>query len=141
MSFGRAILIMVLGAAVALGADYALRHRGEPVLPEESAVPTVSSNLPDNPGDPPIAWLEGTIEELEASTLTLREGEGPSIPIRRFEEGATDFLRLVDGSWRQLTEAEVEQLGPGGRACVEALLDGRTFFALRIFLGASCGPA
>jgi hypothetical protein len=88
-----------------------------------------------------VVWLEGVVEELEPTSLTLREGQGPRIRIRRFEEGATHFLRLGAGGWRELSEPEVDGLGPGDQACVEALLDGRTLFALRIFLGARCGPA
>jgi hypothetical protein len=81
------------------------------------------------------------VEELEPTSLTVREGQGPRIRIRRFEGGATHFLRLGAGRWRELSEPEVDGLGPGDQACVEALLDGRTLFALRIFLGARCGPA
>lgn len=142
MSLGRALLILLLGAGVALGAEYALRHQeGARNAPPASQVPTISTNLPGNPTDPPVVWLEGVIEELDSSTLALREGQGPTVEIRRFEEGATDFLRLVDGRWREVPEAEVDGVAAGGQACVETLLDGRTFFALRIFLGARCGPA
>lgn len=135
----RTLLVFVLGGAVALGAEYALRHREQPA--EDRGTPVVSANLPDDPGDPPIVWLEGLIEELETAEMTLREGEGPTITIRRFEEGATDFLRLTGGRWRQLRTSEVDGLPPGQQACVETLLDGRTFFALRVFVGARCGPA
>jgi hypothetical protein len=135
----RTLLVFVLGAAVALGAEYALRHREVPG--EGQRTPVVSANLPDDPEDPPIVWLEGLIEELDAAEMTLREGEGPSITIRRFEEGATDFLRLTEGRWRELRTTEVDSLPPGQQACVETLLDGRTFFALRVFVGSRCGPA
>ena len=139
MGFFRTLLVFALGAGVALGAQYALRDRaGTSSNPE---VPVVSGNLPDDPGDPPVVWLEGEIEGLDGAQLSLREGEGPSIDIRRFEEGATHFLRLREGQWRELTTAEVGELQAGQEACVETLLDGRTFFALRVFVGARCGPA
>jgi hypothetical protein len=135
----RTLLVFLLGAAVAIGAEYALRHREGPT--EDRGTPVVSANLPDDPGDPPIVWLEGLIEGLDAAEMTLREGEGPTITIRRFEEGATDFLRLTGGRWRQLRTTEIDGLPPDQQACVETLLDGRTFFALRVFVGARCGPA
>jgi hypothetical protein len=134
----RTFLVFLLGAAVALGAEYALRHQDEGS--GRSTTPTVTANLPDDPQDPPVVWLEGVIEEVEASQMMLQEGDGPTVTIRRFGEGATDFLRLADERWRQLAESEVEGLPPGQQACVETLLDGRTFFALRVFLGARCAP-
>jgi hypothetical protein len=141
VSFFRVLLIFALGGAVALGAQYALREQDAIQAPRSQQEPTISTNLPGSPTDPPVVWLEGVIEELDASSLALREGEGPTIDIRRFEEGATDFLRLVNGTWREVPDGEVEGVAAGGQACVETLLDGRTFFALRIFLGARCGPA
>jgi hypothetical protein len=140
VSFFRVLLIFLLGGAVALGGQYVLRQNEETKAPS-AGTPTVEGNLPDDPSDPPVVWLEGVVEELEPTSLTLREGQGPRIRIRRFEGGATHFLRLGAGGWRELPEPEVDGLGPGDQACVEALLDGRTLFALRIFLGARCGPA
>ena len=138
MSLVRALLIFVLGAAAALGASYALRDD----RPQEvsQAAPTVPANLPDDPGDPPVTWLEGVIEELQPSHLELREGQGPTIDVRRFAQGATTFLGQEAGRWRELTTAEVDGLDLGRQVCVETLLDGRTFFALRVFVGARCGP-
>jgi hypothetical protein len=140
LSFFRVLLIFVLGGAVALGGQYMLRQNEEP-QPPTGEVPTIRGNLPDDPSDPPVVWLEGVVEELEPTSLMLREGQGPRIRIRRFEEGATDFLQLEAGTWRELAEPEVDGLSPGDQACIETLLDGRTFFALRVFVGARCGPA
>jgi hypothetical protein len=139
VSFFRALFILALGAAVALAVEYYYRHR-EPE-PVADVVPTIAGNLPDDPEDPPVVWLEGSIEGLDASHLSLREGTGPTIQIRRFQGGATDFLRLGTGGWRPLTAGEVDSVESGQQACVETLLDGRAFFALRVFLGARCGPA
>jgi hypothetical protein len=106
-------------------------------------LPTVSQNEP-GPGDPPIVWIAGTVEVLEQGHLAVREGspgEGPRIRLERLAEGATDFYRLERQGWRELSAEEVDLLDVGDRACVEALLDGRTFLALRVFLGSSCGPS
>jgi hypothetical protein len=61
--------------------------------------------------------------------------------LERLAEGATDFYRLEGEGWRELSPEEVELLEVGERACVEALLDGGTFLALRVFLASSCGPS
>jgi hypothetical protein len=106
-------------------------------------VPPVSQNEP-GPGDPPIVWIAGTLEVLERGHLDIREGsegEGPRIRLERLAEGATDFYRLEAGGWRELSAGEADLLEVGTRACVEALLDGRTFLALRVFVDSSCGPS
>lgn len=106
----------------------------------EGVAPPVSRSEP-GPGDPPLVWLEGTLESISDSELAVREGQGPRLVIQRFAAGATEFfLRQGDG-WRELPTEETASISPGGRACVEALLDGRTFLALRVFLDAGCGPA
>jgi hypothetical protein len=89
-------------------------------------------------------WIAGTLEVLEQSHLAVREGsqaEGPRIRLERLAGGATDFYRLEGGGWRELSMEEVDLLDVGDRTCVEALLDGPTFLALRVFLDSSCGPS
>jgi hypothetical protein len=139
VGFFRTLLVFALGAGVALGSQYALRNRE--ASEEAPHGPVVSANLPDDPGDPPVVWMEGVIQGVDGSGLALREGQGPTVDIRRFEEGATHFLQLSDGVWRELTAAEVGSIQAGQSVCVETLLDRRTFFALRVFVGARCGPA
>jgi hypothetical protein len=46
----------------------------------------------------------------------------------------------VSGSEWQRLAAEA-QVPAGGAACVETLFDRDTLLALRVFLGAGCGPA
>lgn len=89
-----------------------------------------------------MVWVSGRLEEVTESLLTIREGEGASIQLHRLAAGASRFLRVRNGRWQELSEEETEQIRAGERACAEALLDGTTFVALRVFLGASgCGPA
>jgi len=102
--------------------------------------PPVAESEP-GPGDPPLVWLDGTLESITDADLALRDGQGPRIPIERFAAGATTFLRWEGGSWRELSEDEIEGLEAGTQACIETLLDGGTFLALRVFLAADCGPA
>jgi hypothetical protein len=105
------------------------------------SIPGVAQLQPQ-PGGPPVVWVSGTLESVAASRLTIREGEGQSIEVHRLTASASRFLRLKDGRWQELSEEEAAELRAGEHACVEALLDGTTFVALRVFLGASgCGPA
>jgi hypothetical protein len=113
-----------------------------PVQPARS-VPPVSQNEP-GAGDPPVVWIGGILEAVEQGQLALREGsqgQGPRIRVERLAEGATDFYQLEAEGWRELSPEEVDLIEVGDRACVEALLDGRTFLALRVFLDSSCGPS
>jgi hypothetical protein len=117
----------------------------EPIRPVQPArsVPPVSQNEP-GAGDPPVVWIGGILEAVEQGQLALREGsqgQGPRIRVERLAEGATDFYQLEAEGWRELSPEEVDLIEVGDRACVEALLDGRTFLALRVFLDSSCGPS
>jgi hypothetical protein len=93
------------------------------------------------PGEPPIVWIAGSLEEISDGILAVREGNGPRVTLQRLGGGATTFLRTEGGSWHEMSEEEVDALEVGARACVEAFLDARTLVALRVFLGARCGPA
>lgn len=132
-------LIPALAIAVAVGGGY-LALQGETEITSGSG-PEVPKVEPQ-PGGPPVVWLSGSLEEIAGSFLTIREGEGASIRLHRLAAGASRFLRVSDGRWRELSLKEADQIQVGERACAEALLDGTTFVALRIFLGAAgCGPA
>lgn len=137
MAWIRGLLLLALGAAAAVSADRLLIR---PASSADAAPPEVSDSEP-GPGDPPVVWLDGTLAEVTDSQLSVQEGRGTSIPVERFAAGATRFLRLDGDQWLELTESEAEAVQTGQQACVEALLDGRTFLALRVFLGADCGPA
>lgn len=137
MAWIRGLLLLALGAAAAVSADRLLIR---PASSADATPPEVSDSQP-GPGDPPVVWLDGTLAEVTDSQLSVQEGRGPSISVERFAAGATRFLRLDEDRWLELTEAEAAAVQAGQLACVEALLDGRTFLALRVFLGAGCGPA
>lgn len=129
----------LLAAALILAAASCSPGRAPP----GRTLPTVPQNEP-GPGDPPIVWIAGILEVLEQGHMAIREGsrgEGPRIRLERLAEGATDFYRLEGEGWRELSPEEVDLLEVGERACVETLLDGGTFLALRVFLDSSCGPS
>jgi hypothetical protein len=131
-------LVLAAALAVALGAC-----RSPEPAPPGPTLPGVTQNEP-GAGDPPVVWVAGTLEVLEPGHLAIREGsrsEGPRIRLERLAEGATDFYRLDGEVWRELSTEQVDLLEVGERACVEALLDGQTFLALRVFLDSSCGPS
>ncbi|MGH2740862.1 MAG: hypothetical protein ACRDH6_10335 [Actinomycetota bacterium] len=130
----RALLILIGITLVAAGVscEQPLSSVNKPAAIEQSEA---------RPGDPPIVWIGGTLEEINDRHLVLREGEGPRIEIGRFVAGATTFWRLTGGAWRELGEDEVAALQVGEATCVETLLDGESFLALRVFLGSGCGPA
>lgn len=132
----RALLLIALGAAAAVSADRLILR---PAVSSEG-IPPVAETEP-GPGDPPVVWVDGTLESISDSALAVREGRGPRIQVERFAAGATKFLRQESGAWRELSTEEAAGLEAGQQACVEALLDGQTFLALRVFLGAGCGPA
>lgn len=132
-------LVPALALVVAVGAGYLAVRNGTEVT--SGFVPSVPAIEPQ-PGGPPVVWVAGTLEELSDSLLTIREGEGASIQLQRLAPGASRFLRVKNGQWQELSPEEASQIPHGERACAEALLDGTTFVALRVFLGASgCGPA
>jgi hypothetical protein len=132
----RGLVLLAMGAAAAFGVErLVLRPTASSGTP-----PPVAESEP-GPGDPPLVWLDGTLESITDADLALRDGQGPRIPIERFAAGATSFLRRDGGGWRELSEEEIETLEAGTKACIETLLDGGTFLALRVFLAAGCGPA
>jgi hypothetical protein len=130
------LLLIALGAAAAVTVD---RVWLDPD-PSAGSPPAVPQSAP-GPGDPPVVWIDGTLEEVSESQIAMRDGEGPRVEIERLGQGATSFHALAGSEWTELTEDQVADLDTGGSACVEALLDGQTFLAIRVFLGAGCGPA
>lgn len=131
--FGWLVLIG-LGAAGATAAD---RLLVTPTISDRSApVPETEPG----PGDPPVVWVDGTLERASPEGLVVREGDGPRVDVERFAAGATSVFRLRGSSWNELSETESARLPTGGEVCVEALFDEGRFLALRVFLGADCGP-
>ncbi|MGH2662571.1 MAG: hypothetical protein ACRDH8_07130 [Actinomycetota bacterium] len=130
------LLLVALGAAAALLADRVLL---EPAS-SDATTPAVPQSAP-GPGDPPVVWVDGTLEEVSDSQIIVREGQGPEVAVERLGQGATAFLALEGSEWLELADEQISEIETGGLACVETLLDGRTFLALRVFLGSGCGPA
>jgi hypothetical protein len=84
-------------------------------------------------------WVGGELTGLKPGRLELKEAFGSVVTLRRLGGDATSFFRVSGGTWQRAdpkTEAKV-----GTKACVETLMDGRTLLALRVFLGADCGPS
>ncbi len=135
----RGLLLLSLGAGAALAVGALLRQDETPV--PRAPVPPVADRQPQGPGDPPVVWLSGEVHAIGPSHLVVRSGRGPEIRLQRLGEGATTFLRLRGDRWRRVRPAAVERMGRGRAACVESVLDRRTFLALRVFLDARCGPA
>lgn len=98
--------------------------------------PTASQSL--GPDQPPVIWLGGTVVTVTADRLELQEGSGSIVTLLRLGQGATAFFRVSEDRWVRLPrQVDIET---GERACVETLLDGSSLLALRVFLGAGCGP-
>ena len=99
--------------------------------------PTEEQDL--GPDQPPVIWVGGSITRVDPDRIELREGSGSVVALQRLGEGATAFFRVSGGTWQRTgTESPPRS---GELACIEVLLDGPSFLALRVFLGAGCGPA
>jgi hypothetical protein len=132
----RRLGLLLVGAALGLGAAYLWPDW----LPAASPSAVGIDRSEPMPGEPPVVWVDGTLEEVAEARLVIRRGEGRRLEVERFAEGATVFLAPTDGDWVELSPGQTAEVEPGAEACIETLLDGRTFFALRVFLGTSCGP-
>jgi len=71
--------------------------------------------------------------------VVIQEAFGSAVTLRRLGKEATAFYEPSGGNWIRL--APQAAVVTGGDACVEAALDGTNLLALRVFLGAACGPA
>ena len=74
-----------------------------------------------------------------ADTVEVREPSGRSVAMQRLAQGATAFFQISGSAWAQLATAA--PVPTGQPACVETLMDGSNLLALRVFLGADCGPS
>ena len=136
MRFVRALLLLGIGAAAAIAVE---RLVVRPLLPT-SGSPAVE-RTERGPTDPPLVWIAGSLEEVGASQLILRDAEGPPLVVERFAGGATRFYEADGDRWRELPRDEIEAAATGEEACVEALADGEAFLAIRVFLERTCAPA
>lgn len=107
------------------------RRTGLPALP-----PTPTQAL--GAAQPPVIWVGGSLDDVAAERMVLREPSGSLITLQRLAEGATKFYRVSGDAWLEL--AQEAQVRAGQPACVETLMDGANLLALRVFLGAACGP-
>ena len=144
--------VVSVAAALALGAALATcsrraEERTEPVPSPSPAATGVESAgelagvpLPRvrtvPPDSPPLIWVGGRLAGVAPERLEVLEASGPTIVLQRLGAGATAFFRAEDGAWRRADPPEA----PGEQACIETLMDGRTLLAIRVFLGADCGP-
>ena len=92
------------------------------------------------PGQAPVVWVSGQSEHVSGSRLTVVGKGGALVVIHRLAEGATKFFVRKDARYERLDEADAALIEVGTPLCVESLLDGRNLLALRIFVGAACGP-
>jgi hypothetical protein len=117
---------------------------GRPSTTVVTSSPTLLPPLPADsaeagPGQPPIIWVGGILIEVAVDRLVLQEAMGPTVTLKRLGRGATAIYRASSARWERL--ASTVRIGTGEEACVETALDGRNLLALRVFLGAACGPA
>jgi hypothetical protein len=106
---------------------------GAPVPPPP---PTPRQSL--GPDSPPVVWLGGAIARVDDQEVRLAEDDGSIVTLHRLSQGATRFYRVKNDAWAEL--APQAQVDLGLRACVETLMDGTNLVAIRVFLGAGCGP-
>ena len=92
------------------------------------------------PGQPPVVWVSGQSAAVSPSRLTIVEQDGSKAIVHRLSEGATKFFVLADGRFEQMPETDALLVEVGTPMCVESLLDERRLVALKVFVGAACGP-
>src|SRR5439155_5194306 len=64
---------------------------------------------------------------------------GSVVRLARLGNGATAFFEVEAGAWHRL--AATTSVATGASVCAQTLMDGTNLLALRVFLGAECGPA
>jgi len=130
-----AVAILVLGVGLSACTRTRIVERRVGTLPP---VPSVTERSLA-PSEPPLIWIGGTLSDVTSGRLQIRDSLGSLIVVRRLGAGATAFFRVSAGRWQRLSEtAGIER---GGLVCAETLMDGANLLALRVFLGAACGPA
>jgi hypothetical protein len=131
---GGRVIVRIAAAAIALSA---CSGDGPPAtgLPPVPSFPRQSAEA----DQPPVVWIGGTLTEVTATVIELREPFGSVVSLQRLGSEATGFFRVSGGTWERLPAGE--SVASGSEACVETLMDGPTLLALRVFLGVGCGPA
>ena len=123
------VLVAVIGTACEMRAD------DPAALPQPAAAP--SSVVP---GQPPVVWVAGQVQELDGEQLVLVEPAGSRVVLQRLAEGATKFFMSQGERWTPMKPTDVELIEVGTQICAESLLDAGTYLALRVYVGAACGP-
>jgi hypothetical protein len=135
-----AVLILVAGCSKPSTAD---GRRSPSPKPSPTSRRTGAGPLPPIPsesgsGQTPVIWVGGTLTDVTNRQLDVKEALGPRVTLKRLGQDATAFFRATADTWDRIDGSGV---GAGDQACVETLLDGENLLALRVFLGADCGPA
>ena len=107
---------------------------GRPAFPPVPALPAQSLG----PSQPPLIWVGGILTKVAADHLEITEPFGSVVRLARLGNGATAFFDIQSGSWHRLPDST--PIGAGVSVCAETLMDGTNLLALRVFLGAGCGP-
>jgi hypothetical protein len=87
-----------------------------------------------------VVWVSGRLQALGPTRVTVVEAAGARVVLRRLAEEATRFFGRSGGSWASLGPEAVSGIGAGAPVCAEALRDRGIFLAVRVFVGATCGP-
>ena len=133
--------VILLGACSKhpAGAGPTGRPSTPPVTSPTHLPPLPAESAKGGPGQPPIVWVGGTLAEVTEIRIVVQEALGASVTLKRLGKSATAFYRANLVGWGRLPADA--RIGTGEEACVETALDGRNLLALRVFLGAACGPA
>jgi hypothetical protein len=81
----------------------------------------------------------GTLSTVADDRVEIQEESGATVVVQRLGAGATAFLHVSGRTWRPLGSRMKPPVG--GPACVQTVMAGSNLLALRVFLGADCGPA
>jgi hypothetical protein len=113
----------------------------DPKPPPVEQLPHPSTGAPTVvPGQAPVVWVSGQSATVSTAKLTVVETGGSRAVVHRLSEGATRFFVLHTGRFEAMPEADALLVRQGTPMCVESLLDGKRLLALRVFVGAACGP-
>jgi hypothetical protein len=85
-----------------------------------------------------VVWVGGALISVDQTEIQVQEEVGSRVTVALLGANATTFYRAAGGAWASVP---MPAAGTGQPACVEALFARPSLLALRVFLGASCGPS
>ena len=145
MTWRRSAGVVVAAAALLCACRSQTKSENPPPISRTTATATsalpplpVGSSSPLGADSPPTVWVGGTLTDVTGTSIRVMETQGPVVVLRRLARGATGFFRAEAGSWQRLPDGT--PVGTSQPACVETLMAGANLLALRVFLGATCGP-